>query len=408
MRIESGKTKVIILIVVCVSYIQTSELCAIKNPFLKKLSTSMKLYTSPVSDNTDNKCSYEWKIHKTCCSYQNILDYIAQDGKSIKYGKEYISDYTLSIATNVQKMLPDLNRLEFDPSSATMAKELKLNLMKTSADLIKLVSSDKFNKSSDQCWNRMARIRAESMCSTCSGNSQDYFFQDKALITQEVCSVAIKDCIIYFENNQIVMTYLDNILTELNRIRERANNNTAIPRIYSALRFMFRVLQGDMSYLIDEYMKVRATKNENRIKKAESILCYHFLSLNDKPYIRKSLRSYWMMSITFEYSARDLGPELDKLTTPMKCILLDNNSDEYYWKRRFSPHIDSIRKVSLNSARRLQVSNYASSSARQTESDTQVFPFNGNTWVSGVSVSVSPEFLHKKEAMHINLKKVFP
>ena len=67
-----------------------------------------------------------------------------------------------------------------------------------------------------------------------------------------------------------------------------------------------------------------------------------------------------------------------------------------------------FRKVSFNSARRLQVSNYASSSAPRTESDTQVFPFNGNTFISGKSVSVSPEFLDKKEAMHINLETVFP
>ena len=49
------------------------------------------------------------------------------------------------------------------------------------------VNQEYFKGNATLCWNYMAQLRSAGLCTVCSGDNHQYFFNDKALITDAEC-----------------------------------------------------------------------------------------------------------------------------------------------------------------------------------------------------------------------------
>lgn len=57
------------------------------------------------------------------------------------------------------------------------------------SDLVKNFEGDSIT-----CWNYMKAVRGSALCSICSGRSEIFFKDDKALISMDTCLQAVNSC----------------------------------------------------------------------------------------------------------------------------------------------------------------------------------------------------------------------
>ena len=156
MRIET-----IVVLLIVISCVKTSELCSLKNPFLKRLESEgqLRLFSVPMEEKSDNKCAYEWKIHKTCCNYIDLITYIENDKGQIKAAENNQMKSMKIFLSALKSLVDSFSRIKFDLNSQNLAKDIEISLRKTSNELGSLVESKDFISASNECWNKMASLR---------------------------------------------------------------------------------------------------------------------------------------------------------------------------------------------------------------------------------------------------------
>ena len=297
-----------LLLFVVMRGVQTSsDLCDSKNEFLKQIATQGVTIYPTVNKKRANVCRPEWSRHGTCCEAKSLMDYALGDAEKIRKNmrnveaeyrhfttflesaKDRLNDLKLltnvrrkkSIPPHILKMMPVIH------DSYQRANHLISKILKGKVDFLDLVI---FKKANDRCWESMIKIRASTLCSTCSGNSQNYFVGKQALLASETCSTIVSDCaesfsslIQYLEAVRSIGSLID-LEKETQGILKIKGNSEMLHFDMAAAYVKFYAKQNFNLILISDDLQEELKDPKGDGVLARSI-CRLTLALNNDPFI---------------------------------------------------------------------------------------------------------------------------
>ena len=166
--------------------------CSLNPVFLKfnKMIASMAFQT-PIKNSAN--CQPEWAIYGTCCEVQTLKLTVLYDQNTIKTGLSklvnnfYQLDAHLKFAINNLTLLTKSKGYQLADSQTKASVDAFLKVASTT-------TSSSFKSSLESCWPLMAKARAASMCSFCSGRSSDFFINGKLSVAASECSRIVETC----------------------------------------------------------------------------------------------------------------------------------------------------------------------------------------------------------------------
>lgn len=176
-----------------------------------------------------------------------------------------------------------------------------------------------FKVQSDQCWDKMAKVRSASVCTTCSGTSQIFFNKNRPKIDPAICSDVMSVCQPWFDSvgqmgRTIMLTH--EAVTKLanNRFGNSpwlAGENTAV-EIFNKLIFP---------------KKQRVQKSVTGINQRYARLCTKFLRLQGET-VLQNLKS---QVSEFTEGLRAVDGQLDSMVMNRRVIPRYGTSSTLRW-----------------------------------------------------------------------------
>ena len=178
--------------------------CRGKNAFLKRLSRyNVTIFDVAKIPSNSTKCGSEWASYGSCCEYSSLLQYAAGDRKEIQHSVKKIKQRAQLAAASLQKFFAYLKspgRVGPKYEIGRILKTLESSISTKHAPFVNsLADPVQFNSSIDRCWEKMAILRSKSLCPTCSGRSQLFFADSKALVMPALCRAILEVCHLPFE-----------------------------------------------------------------------------------------------------------------------------------------------------------------------------------------------------------------
>lgn len=176
--------------------VAASTLCLDKNPFMLQLKNKgVVLYSTALSSSTQT-CSKEWLSHKTCCEHASLKTYAQKETSALGVIIQRVKT-ELQSATNqlVDAQLEIINiRGTLNKISLTAAIHDN-SITNFRNDVQYLINPNpKLSLNQELCLNKTAALRTNSLCSICSGRSEEFFSQGKALMSVVDCKDIIDAC----------------------------------------------------------------------------------------------------------------------------------------------------------------------------------------------------------------------
>src|SRR3990167_8203966 len=145
---------------------------------------------------TTDVCRREWASHGTCCEVKSLLEYVKQDTQKLQMAMQEayqeVLDSSNSFKDSLQKMVGLLNNPDVKTHIfKNVSLEQVVSIQKSFADATLLVSNQ-----SEQvaCFSRINSLRTNSLCYTCSGRSEYFFNEGRALMSMQDCRKTISVC----------------------------------------------------------------------------------------------------------------------------------------------------------------------------------------------------------------------
>jgi len=141
---------------------------------------------------------------------------------------------------------------------------------------------DQFTESNAACWNEMIRVRASSLCTTCSGRGHLFFSNNKGLVSKESCSEILTKC------SAPLLTLLKLVkgIHAIHPLLEHLEDygiKTTIRRKVDLKKceiYSEAINSTNINSLVESFL-VKGDRNEE----VDSTLCSTFLHLNSKTFI---------------------------------------------------------------------------------------------------------------------------
>ena len=277
--------------------------CARKNVFLGKLAKNgVRIFQYP--QRNGQKCQAEWESHLTCCETSSLEKYAIHDSGNIRdYMDQLVKEIKLaaySLVLFVEKVQDfesypvtwvKFKRLDTIEKIANFSKteELKRSLGQDLIELREFVDelteiTKTFSSVQSKCANRMNSMRSSSLCFTCSGRSEVFFSENKAILDMKDCTNFIHDC---FD----AWTMLIQIMNGMKRGRDIVES---VKFYYPDISYPYKGFA--ISKLID-WMENLGIQNDISLCKSKASLCDYetkknicenILNLEEKTYLENS------------------------------------------------------------------------------------------------------------------------
>ena len=188
------------------SVIAPASACASKNAFMSRLiSSEVAVFALPAVP-ANSTCSVEWGVHKTCCDVGSLVRYSIKDQKVTMNAAVNVTESMYLISRDIFNTVNMIQQLsnnnlplgKFLTVYRASYFALELEAFRSTHQTVLNNFADLESKS-QHCWKYIARLRASSLCSICSGRSQVFFKEDKASITIGTCHDVMTRCWSHFE-----------------------------------------------------------------------------------------------------------------------------------------------------------------------------------------------------------------
>ena len=142
---------------------------------------------------TSDNCQPEWATYGTCCEVQILKLTVLSDQKSNKndlyllVSNLFQLDRRLKFAINNLTLLTKSTGYQSANSQTKESVDAFLKVATTT-------TSSSFRLSLESCWTLMAKARAASMCSFCSGRSSEFFINGRLSVAPYECSRIVRNC----------------------------------------------------------------------------------------------------------------------------------------------------------------------------------------------------------------------
>lgn len=265
--------------------------CAQLNPFIDILrSSGVNILMHPAVDSSSlaGKCSAQWSAKGTCCGYQSLVNYAANDRKSI-------GQFSESLSASMRAMQGFFNRIKEVAAAAKDLKALNNNdKIKPLREFISHMNSDKSREYNElwvarfgdklqllndggNCLDKVHELRAGSLCSICSAQSSGWFLGNRAVVSHASCESVLQPCKIHLEflaqyfqgiGDFIVRLYKSNLhLVEIGTTSKQLKDSSALIK-----KLLETLGQARLVGQVSEYMANPSVQNTANI-------CFSFISL---------------------------------------------------------------------------------------------------------------------------------
>ena len=192
--------------------------CLNLNPHIEVLrAKKVAIYENSTSETQSNPCFEEWKVNGTCCNLASVKDYVNRD-------RAEVSSYFQRIGQAMMQINQTL--LKFEAYALDLYNKDYFTLGKPFSDFIKFylhdlkvanvplresIVNESFYSLFDQnsphlaktkaCRQLLMNLRTNSLCSVCSGRSNETFFDNttkKARLGTPHCRTIMQSCAIPF------------------------------------------------------------------------------------------------------------------------------------------------------------------------------------------------------------------
>ena len=275
------------------------------------------MLATPTFNNPKNQCIAEWKDQGNCCDLATLERHVRFDRRMLINSSRRMTRIYASLRNVVASFFHEIVKLSaIDPLPTTgllnetendaklkghiaAAKTFLSDMEMIHTLQIQYGTTNIFKQNSDKCWNKIADLRAASICSTCSGRASEFFRGDKGVSTVDYCTEALASCYEILRVVTRVVKIIHWILT-----KESTFEGIGIRIKYSMGRSIHSLLKGNglnkgaMSVLTqyyDEFFKKSSGLGDKiqRLDKnflmntpaTNAAICDHFLNLANKPFI---------------------------------------------------------------------------------------------------------------------------
>ena len=271
--------------------------CEQKNSFLRgfKQSGAVQIHDAPVFGS--HRCGNEWRQYGTCCEESSMINYVNQDTGHIKnyldrlimdvsYIKESLQLFIKTLDFIVEKVgqrtdftnRPRRNQMLLNSVRQIDASRGELHQVYQDMD----AADDRMRVRQRGCALKINQLRSQSVCSYCSGRSEIYFLNSKAVISEETCSDFINSC---FD----AWTMLIQIMNGMKKIGELSRD---IRRIAGRIKFpiqnqaMENLINWDRSTRLTELVSGCGGSVHGCSQTNKELLCNHLLNLRKPSYLQ--------------------------------------------------------------------------------------------------------------------------
>ena len=258
----------------------TEDQCADLNPFLREMVRLNKIAVVDEPVTVTSYCRSEWAEHGSCCQPQSAVHFAQVDSMHLTLITQAIAGAMSAQRKFLNKIRSDLKRwVEKSPLKAPEKTQIKQRFY-SAIDSIGEVKQAVHSK----CWvTEFGRLRSASLCSTCSGRSNIFFKDGKALVTRDTCTKMVKNC--FPSINQIVNFIMaaEEFFTLLNYLGEKMKLDLGLMSKSSHLKKIFDALKKkQVTSSLKDYIK---DQKKSDSQKSANALCLEFMALNKDPFI---------------------------------------------------------------------------------------------------------------------------
>ena len=182
--------------------------CDLLNPFLKEL-YEIEKFKRPKFNNYD--CKTEWDTYGSCCRADELKIYAHRDIEDIKRSVDNVQSQALEMKKALKKIQDMLEIIAHLPTSTNIPFNFRAIIIRAqslyNSENIKSFFSllkgfmeskkeeDKFKEDNKRCWDWMASKRSSALCDFCSGRSDEFFYQDKTIVSKQLCMNFAAHCL---------------------------------------------------------------------------------------------------------------------------------------------------------------------------------------------------------------------
>lgn len=156
------------------------------------------------------KCGGEWDKYGLCCNPWSIESHITNIESQIIQSNEKIINFYVQLKGKMNKLFTDLKRLALslpnksipgwkigiDYANNFLRNGSNLYMFEQFANLASDADSLSYRSQMEKCWNYIKTLRIASICSICSGRSQQFFFKNRALVADDICKRSLDNCVV--------------------------------------------------------------------------------------------------------------------------------------------------------------------------------------------------------------------
>lgn len=264
--------------------------CQTLNPFLpiiQKDGVALNMY--PQLSNQQHRCTGEWSVHGTCCTYDSIVRYALQDKQKMDNYRIRMESHLSLITATFQKIQRLASALSKRNLGLTQEYKDFLYFMESSENKVhrdNLLGRGQLHDTPqefEECISTFQNARSTSLCSICSGRSSRWFEGSKAKMSPGQCGYLIERCSKTFktafgiiESLGIFMVKIHSL--QIDRIMTASDRNSAV-RLQSAIKQLAGL---DIFDIIMRYQ--HASTPDQKISSAAEI-CSSLVTLAHVPFL---------------------------------------------------------------------------------------------------------------------------
>lgn len=358
--------------------------CQNLNSFLKESAFENAARLREVEAFTNSTvCNGLWAKYGTCCTHEKAIKAAIDQSDILKKTQQKTWKILEEIRGAIMKAVGNWNNSKINPEIL----------------FLRNITDNSVKNAIDRCWNHMTASRNAAYCFVCSGNSPDFFKNDKAAISLTECSTMLTLCSDFFQETLVLVNGMQTLVNSIERVTQSNFTNQKLWIEDLGKSFTTINLITDLQNLNSQLVK-ETKKNEIKVK-----LCENFYKLAKTPMLEQILP-------LFEFLESKLKAILDlALAAPRKLTLQTRkriHQNQYSYQNQFSLSFRKRNWVTrqLNSNPAIVPSiQLESSSAILSGDSTVLFRESDNMFSSVVGSDGSPT---SGSAVPMNLSMVFP
>ena len=299
------KSFMLILAVLVISVLADGKLkdCRNLNPILADL---QKLHPGVVLESPakyPSVCGGEWNTHGSCCDINKITELATKDAQklkdSISSSQESFTKFSQTIVgiSTFVPQIPSQILPILPPDIQQLINFLKGEVFQEFSKLSKSYIDEKtIATESEKCWTAMSRIRSSSLCWTCSGRSEEFFYNGKAIISNELCQNIIGVCEENFLNTIKLINVGDRAIKALSQL-SFGKDIPNIEKFIDKVNYLIKITrETKITELLIEYKSVDNRGKIEQKGKVATEVCDRMIKLHgDELLIHKAAAEYLEM-----------------------------------------------------------------------------------------------------------------